>query len=115
MSGWRRCDRCRRVLSTEEYDGDGVTCRACLTSPVGAPRRAKAGPVTRTAPTRPATSPTAPDGSPRRPLLGVAGSGDLEVRERRARRAAQEALAEQHQEEFDVLLQAARRREGLRA
>jgi uncharacterized protein (UPF0147 family) len=36
------------------------------------------------------------------------------VRERRARRAAAEALAELHQEEFDLLLRNARAAEGLR-
>ena len=116
MAGWRRCDRCRRVLSSEEYDGDSPTCRACLTTPVAKPRKAKAGPVTRTVASRPTAAAEVPAAAgPRRPLLGVAGSGDLEVRERRARRAAQEALAESHPEEFELLLQAARQREGLRA
>ena len=26
MSGWRRCDRCRKVRTTEEFDGDATTC-----------------------------------------------------------------------------------------
>jgi hypothetical protein len=51
----------------------------------------------------------------RGPLLGVAGSGDLEVRERRARRAALESLAELHASDFEQLLAAARQVEGLRA
>ena len=50
----------------------------------------------------------------RRPLLGSVGSGDLEVRERRARRAASEALAQSHPEEFALLLRDARAAEGLR-
>ncbi|MCW2607572.1 MAG: hypothetical protein JWO60_2265 [Frankiales bacterium] len=117
MSGWRRCDRCRRVLAGEEFDGDATTCRACLATPVGgAPKPAKAGPVTRTrkavAP-RPAAAPV--EAGPRQPLLGVAGSGDLEVRERRARRAALDELAEAHAEEFAQLLASARQVEGLRS
>jgi hypothetical protein len=119
VSGWRRCERCRRVLPTEEFDGDDTMCRACRTTPVGgAPRPAKAGPVTRTR-KAPAPRPQSPaatvEPGPRRPLLGVAGSGDLEVRERRARRVALDALAEAHTEEFEQLLAAARQTEGLRA
>jgi hypothetical protein len=56
----------------------------------------------------------APAPEPRGPLLGVAGSGDLEVRERRARRAALESLAELHAADFEQLLLAARKAEGLR-
>ena len=40
--------------------------------------------------------------------------GDLEVRERRARRASLEALAVSHPEEFALLLRDARSAEGLR-
>lgn len=59
----------------------------------------------------------APDAVPaeRGPLLGVAGSGDFEVRERRARRAALDALAEMHAADFEQLLAAARQVEGLRS
>jgi hypothetical protein len=116
MSGWRRCERCRRVLPAADFDGDDTMCQACRTTPVGgAPKPAKAGPVTRTrkaVPPRPAATPV--ETGPRAPLLGVAGSGDFEVRERRARRAAQESLADLHPEEFEQLLAAARRAEGLR-
>jgi hypothetical protein len=42
------------------------------------------------------------------------GSGDLEVRERRARRAAADALAQSHEQEFALLLRDARAAEGLR-
>ena len=116
MATWFRCDRCRKVKQTEDYDDDSPTCRACLTTPVkvaAAPKaRASAVSTRRTAP-RPAA--TAPSTGPRPALLGVAGSGDLEVRERRARRAALDQLAETHPEDFEHLLQAARRGEGLRA
>lgn len=67
---------------------------------------------TRTAP-RQAAAPPAPSG-PRPALLGVVGSGDLEIRERRARRAALETLAVSHPEEFGLILRDARLVEGLR-
>ncbi|MFP5220352.1 MAG: hypothetical protein ACLGIG_11590 [Actinomycetes bacterium] len=110
MSGWRKCDRCKKVRQTEEFDGDSSTCRACLTAPV----RRKAATVTRSTTTpRAAARPAEP--TVRRPLLGSVGAGDLEVRERRARRAAHEALAASHPEEFALLLRDARLAEGLRA
>jgi hypothetical protein len=56
----------------------------------------------------------APAPAERGPLLGVTGSGDLEMRERRARRAALESLAELHATDFEQLLSAARKAEGLR-
>ena len=107
MSGWRRCDSCRKVKATEEYDGDGAVCTACLTGP--APRK-KAAPSTVTR----RVAPTAAPAVPRGPSLGAVGSGDLEARERRAKRVAWEQLAELHQEEYEQLLQIARKAEGLR-
>ena len=113
MSGWRRCDRCRKVRSTDEYDGEATTCNVCLTAPApGTRKRAATVTRTQTAP-RPAAAAAPP--AERRPLLGSVGSGDLEVRERRARRKALEALAESHPEEFSLLLRDARAAEGLRA
>lgn len=107
MSGWRRCERCRKVKDTGEYDGESPVCVACLTAP--APRKKAAAPVVRrVAPT--AAEPIAP----RRPATGAVGSGDLEARERRAKRTAWEQLAELHPEEYDQLLSVARRAEGLR-
>ncbi len=116
MSGWRRCERCRRVLAGDQYDDDSAVCRDCLATPVGgAPKPSKAGPVTRTRKAvAPRATPAPTEAGPRQPLLGVAGSGDYEVRERRARRAANEALSQSHPEEFETLLAAARRAEGLR-
>ena len=107
VSGWRRCETCRKVKSTEEYDGEAAVCIACQTGP--APRK-KATPAVsrRVAPTAPAPA------APRGPLLGAVGSGDLEARERRAKRTAWEQLAELHTEEYEQLLLAARRAEGLR-
>ena len=109
MSGWRRCDSCRKVKQATDFDGEATTCQACLTTPAPTPRKRSSGVVTtRKAP----ASPAAP--VDRGPRLGSVGSGDLEVRERRARRAAHDALAELHQEEFDLLLRNARAAEGLR-
>jgi hypothetical protein len=71
--------------------------------------------VTRTAP-RPPAAAAAAAAAPvdRGPRLGSVGSGDLEVRERRARRAATDALVELHPDEFALLLRDARAAEGLR-
>ncbi len=112
MADWRRCDRCRRVLPAEEFDGDSTTCRACLSTPVkvSRPSTRASGVTTRRKP----PAPVAPSG-PREPLRGVAGSGDLEMRERRARRLALDSLAETYAEDFEHLLQQARRDEGLRS
>ena len=63
MSGWRRCDTCRKVRTTEEFDGDAPTCTVCLTAPVPAAPRKRTTTVTRsqTAP-RPSAAPAAPEG-----------------------------------------------------
>lgn len=106
VSSWRRCEKCRKVKSVDEYDDDNPACRACLTAP---PPRTRTAPVTRTR-----TAPTAAPVTPRRNLTGAVGSGDLEARERRAKRTAWEQLAELHPEEFEQLLQIARKAEGLR-
>ena len=101
------------MLPEDDFDGGSTTCRACLAVPVKAPATPRSGgAVTRTRTTP--RAPAAPPG-PRPALVGVAGSGDLEVRERRARRAALEALAESQPEEFALLLRDARQVEGLRA
>jgi hypothetical protein len=109
MSGWRRCASCRKVKPADDFDGDQTTCRACLTTPAPTAPRKRAPVVTRTTTPRPPAAPVE-----RGPRLGSVGSGDLEVRERRARRAASDALAELHPEEFALLLRDARAAEGLR-
>ena len=108
MSGWRRCDSCRKVKQAAEFEGEQTTCQTCLTAPAPAPRK-RAAVVTRKVAPAPAAAPVE-----RGPRLGSVGSGDLEVRERRARRAAHDALAELHTEEFALLLRNARAAEGLR-
>jgi hypothetical protein len=107
MSEWRRCDSCRKVKAVAEYDGEAAVCTPCRTGPP--PRKKAAAPVTRRVAT-PAVDPAVP----RRPAAGAVGSGDLEARERRAKRTAWEQLAELHEEEYAQLLQVARRAEGLR-
>lgn len=107
MASWKRCEQCRKVLAAEAFEGDTPICTACLTGPVVKARTTRATPVKTV---RPATPP-----AERAPLLGIVGSGDLEVRERRAKKVALEQLAEVHAEDYDQLLAAARRSEGLRA
>ena len=106
MAAWRRCAKCRKVLQAEAFEGDSDTCMACLAGPPPKVRATRASAVKTV---RPATPP-----AERQPLRGVVGSGDLEVRERRARKTATEQLAEMHAEDFAQLLQSARRAEGLR-
>ena len=112
MSGWRRCDKCRKVKPADDFDGDATTCRACLTAPAPSARRQSTVVTRKAAAARAPAAPATP--AERGPRLGTVGSGDLEVRERRARRTANEALAELHPEEFALLLRDARAAEGLR-
>ena len=110
MASWVRCDKCRKVLSSDAFDEGSPVCRACLAGPVVKPRVTRASAVKTVRAAAPSPAPVE-----RAPLLGVAGSGDLEVREKRARRTALDALAQAHAEEFEQLLTAARVAEGLRA
>jgi hypothetical protein len=108
VASWIRCETCRRVLAADAFDEGQTSCRSCLTAPAPKPRKARASAVK-------TVRPAAPEPVVRGPLLGVTGSGDLEMRERRARRAALESLAELHATDFEQLLAAARQSEGLRA
>lgn len=103
---WRRCQKCRKVLSAEEFDGDSDVCRADLQKAVTKTPTTRASSVTTrvVAPPQPAQ----PGGLP-----GLRGRGDLEVRARRARVRALERLAEMHAEDFDLLLREERTTEGL--
>lgn len=107
MAAWKRCESCRKVLAADAFDGDASTCLNCLSGPAPKVRTTRSSPVKTV---RAAAEPTE-----RQPLLGMIGSGDLEVRERRAKKAALEQLAEVHASDYEHLLQAARRAEGLRA
>ncbi|MCW2672234.1 MAG: hypothetical protein JWP14_823 [Frankiales bacterium] len=106
MAAWQRCVQCRKVLQEDAFEGGSETCAACVAGPPPKPRS------TRTSAVKTVRPPTPP--AERAPLLGVVGSGDLEVRERRARKTATDQLAELHAEDFAQLLQSARRAEGLR-
>jgi len=108
VAAWRRCAQCRKVLQEDAFEGGAETCNACIAGPPPKVRAARASAVKTV---RAATVPTPTE---RQPLLGVVGSGDLEVRERRARKAATEQLLELHAEDFSQLLSQARRDEGLR-
>jgi len=107
VAAWRRCAKCRKVLQEDAFEGASDTCMACIAGP---PPKARATRASTVKTVRPATTPPAE----RQPLRGVVGSGDLEVRERRARKTATDQLAEMYAEEFAQLLQSARRAEGLR-
>jgi hypothetical protein len=110
VAAWRRCATCRRVLPAEAFEGDAESCISCLTAPPPKARTTRATPVKTVRAAMPPAEPRE-----RQPLLGVVGSGDLEVRERRARKTALEQLAELHADDYEQLLQTARRAEGLRA
>lgn len=109
VSDWRRCGQCRKVKTSQEYDGGGTICTPCLAGPPAT--RVKAAVVTRRASMAKAS---VAEPVPRHPRLGTVGNGDLEVRERRAKRAAQEGLIDLYPEEYEQLLQSARKAEGLR-
>lgn len=108
MSSWRRCESCRKVKPVSDFDGEATTCQACVAGPPAPVRKTKPAPVrVSMAPPQPAVR--------RGPAPGAVGSGDFEARERRAKRTAWEQLAELHAEEYEQLLQVARRAEGLRS
>jgi hypothetical protein len=108
VASWIKCDTCRKVLAADQFDEGQTQCRSCAAGPPPKVRKARASAVK-------TVRPAAPAPVERGPLLGVAGSGDLEMRERRARRAALESLAELHSTDFEQLLSAARKGEGLRS
>jgi hypothetical protein len=109
MAGWKRCGTCRKVLAGTDFDDGSDVCRACVAGP---PPKVRAAKATAVRTVRPASTPAPVE---RGPLLGVVGSGDLEVRERRAKKAALDQLVELHNEDYEQLLSNARRAEGLRA
>lgn len=104
---WRRCQKCRRVLSAEEFDGDSEVCRTDLKAATAKAPTARASAAVTTRVVAPA-QPAQQGGVP-----GLRGRGDHEVRARRARVRALERLAEMHAEDFDLLLREERTTEGL--
>lgn len=121
---WQRCERCKKIRSGTEFDDGSLVCAQCR----AAAERPRPSPVRVT---RPATAPrssggvggvtssalasAAPRPTPEGPLvaLGARGRGDREVRVRRARLRALEALAATHPEEFEQLLATERAAENL--
>lgn len=102
VAQWRKCDSCNKVRQVDEFDGNATRCRDCLTKPA---RRPKAVPAEK------ATMRPVPV---RRQPVDARGTGDVEVRLKRARRRALDRLVELHAEEFEELLTAERLAEGLR-
>lgn len=122
VASWRKCRSCSKVKETSEFDGDSVACLLCDEKEARAAARAAkkaAGPVTTTrrpAAPRASRAVTAPKAAVAAPPaaarvvdpLGAVGLGDIEAREKRARRRALDALVEEHGEEFGALHRAAR-------
>jgi len=100
---WRRCEKCRRVLSADEFDEGSDVCRADLVKATAKPSTTRSAPVT--------TRVVAPP-QPAQPG-GLRGRGDSEVRSQRARRRALERLAEHYSEDFELFLREERTVEGL--
>jgi|1186.fasta_scaffold152424_2 hypothetical protein len=106
-ANWRRCQKCRKVLPVEEFDGDSEICRtdtAKAATAAAAPARSTVT-TAKVAPSRPRVPATA--------VRDIRGHGDPEVRARRARTRALERLSELHADEFADLLKAERLAEGL--
>ena len=105
-ASWRRCQKCRKVLPVEDFDGDSEICRADASKAAAATTaRPRASVTTRVTATRPRV--------PTTPPRDIRGHGDVEVRARRARSRALDRLSELHAEEFADLLGEERASEGL--
>jgi hypothetical protein len=105
-ANWRRCQKCRRVLPIEDFDGDADVCREdVVKASTAAAAPARASVTTRVTTTRPRL--------PATPVRDIRGHGDPEVRARRARTRALDRLSEVHAEEFAELLREEREAEGL--
>ena len=104
-ANWRRCQKCRKVLPVEDFDGDSEICRIDPAKAAAAATPARTSVTTKVTSTRPRAPATS--------VRDIRGHGDLEVRARRARSRALERLSELHAEEFADLLQEERTSEGL--
>jgi hypothetical protein len=106
---WRRCQKCRKVLSAEEFDDGSDVCRSDLRKAAAAAKAptARGSSTVTTRVVAPAQQ--APQGG----VPGLRGRGDHEVRARRARVRALERLAELHSDDFELLLREERTTEGL--
>jgi hypothetical protein len=103
-ANWRRCQKCRKVLPVEDFDGDSDVCRVdaakATAASVARPRVTTTVTTTRQ---RPSVT----------PVREIRGHGDPQVRARRARTRALERLSQLHAEEFAELLREERASEGL--
>jgi hypothetical protein len=104
-ANWRRCQKCRKVLPVEDFDGDSEICRTDTAKAAAATTPARTSVTTKVTSPRPRVPATS--------VRDIRGHGDLEVRARRARSRALERLSELHAEEFGDLLREERTSEGL--
>ena len=103
-ANWRRCQKCRKVLPIEDFDGDDEICRNDAAKATAATMTGRAS-VTSSVTTRPRAQAT--------PVRDIRGHGDPELRARRARSRALERLVQLHAEDFAELLGEERASEGL--
>jgi hypothetical protein len=103
-ASWRRCQKCRKVLPVEDFDGDAEICRndAAKAAAATAPGRTA---VTTAVTARPRVQTT--------PVGDIRGHGDPELRARRARTRALQRLSQLHPDDFAELLREERASEGL--
>jgi len=105
-ASWRRCQKCRKVLPVDDFEGDSEICRADASKAAAATTvGTRASVTTRVTTTRPRV--------PTTPPRDIRGHGDVEVRARRARSRALDRLSEVHAEEFAEILREERASEGL--
>ncbi|HYJ75765.1 MAG TPA: hypothetical protein VEV65_09200 [Kineosporiaceae bacterium] len=104
-ANWRRCQKCRKVLPVEDFEGDSEICRTDAAKASGAATVTSRPSAATTVTARPRTQAT--------PVRDIRGHGDPEVRARRARSRALERLSQLHAEEFADLLREERTAEGL--
>ena len=103
-ANWRRCQKCRKVLPVEDFDGDSEICRSDAAKAAAASvARPRVTSTVTSSPPRPAAT----------PVRDIRGHGDPEVRARRARTRALERLSQLHADEFAELLREERASEGL--
>lgn len=104
-ANWRRCQKCRKVLPIEDFDGDSEICRNDAAKAAAAATVTSRPSATTTVTGRPRPQATA--------IRDIRGHGDPEVRARRARSRALERLSQLHADEFAELLREERAAEGL--
>jgi hypothetical protein len=104
-ANWRRCQKCRKVLPIDDFDGESEICRSDAAKAASATVTARPQVTTRVPATRPRPPATA--------LADIRGHGDPEVRARRARGRALERLSKLYADDFAELLREERAAEGL--